>query len=278
MVDACALRGCARITSWRKVPSQANSAGGWVDLAMAAGNPVPFYYASSPLVSAAPSQEDGIWHGNNVSPSSKHLAKMCALSTSANAVPLVGILCDYLLYYPFIDMDSTDEQTLTNSVSLPRYADGAGVQAFLVAQGSYVGGQAFTINYTNQSGVAGRVSQSVVTNNSTFTSTLVNAGIAAVANGRGPFIPLQDGDTGIRSVQSITFLAPNGGIAALVLCVPLVNFNLRAITSPSEICYLSDRPELARVYDGACVNMIAMAPTGSLSGVPIFGELTFIWN
>lgn len=40
--------GRTHFCSLRKVPSQATVAGWWADLSMAAGNPPPNYYASTP--------------------------------------------------------------------------------------------------------------------------------------------------------------------------------------------------------------------------------------
>jgi len=60
-------------------------------------------------------------------------------TTTANAVPLTMVLCDYLMFYPQVDMDSLDPQPLVNDITLPRYESGEGVRMFLVAQYPYVG-------------------------------------------------------------------------------------------------------------------------------------------
>lgn len=274
-VDEELLGGQYQFSSFRKVPSQATVAGTWCDLSMAPGNPVPNYYASEPLVSAVLDGNKGIYHGQSVAPQTKHLARLSAISTTANAVPLTLLLCDYLLYYPFVDMDSTDEQFLTNSVSLPRYTDGRGVQAILVAQGNYVGGAQFSISYTNSEGVPGRTSGTVTSNTGTFTSSLITSG--AAAGNFGYAIPLASGDVGIRSVESITFSAPNGGIAALVLVKPLANTMLREVTSPVERDFFIDFASAPRIRDGAYLNFLAM-PNATLAAAPIIGQADFIWG
>lgn len=267
--------GSHQISSFRKNYGQATTAGVWFDLSMSPGNPVNNFYASSPLEAAVLNGREGIYHGENVSPATKHLFKTLIRANSATPLPLSVYMLDYLIYYPFVDMDSTDVQSFDNTVTLPRYSNGDGVMAFLVAQGTYVGGQSFSISYTNQSGVSGRTSPLVTSNVATSTGSLIGSGPSAL--NFGPFIPLQSGDTGIRSVESITFSASNGGIAALVLCKPLAQTLIRELTAPVEKEYSNDAGLYPRIQDGAYINFIAM-PNGSMSGVSIEGIAEFAWK
>jgi hypothetical protein len=270
--------GKVQTSSFRRTLPQATQAGTWCDLSMATGNPSPNYYASAPLVSAVLEAKDGIFHGSNTAPDAKNLASLLVQSSSSTGVPVTLILCDYLLYYPFIDMDSTDQQDLTNTTPLPRYESGAGVRAFLVAQGNYVGGADFFITYTNQDGVTGRVSPTINSNTATFTATLVSSSDTSSIDKRiGPFIPLQSGDSGIRSVQSITFLSSNGGIAALVLAKTLGQHIIREQASPNEKNFIKDIMSAPRVRDGAFLNFLAL-PSGSLQSVAITGLADFVWG
>jgi hypothetical protein len=266
-------------TSYRKVPGVASTATFWADLSTMPGNPVPNYYLGDALVGTYPTDwyKKSIWDGGPVSPNKKFIHKICLLGTGASVAPAPFILCDYLLYYPVIDMDSMDEQIFDNTVrSLPRYTTGFGVMAFLVATNPYTGGQYFYINYTNHLGVSGRVSQLVQTNTGTNISTLVNSNTGA-SNRFNAFIPLQYGDMGIRSVQSITFLGPNGGLAALVLVRPILTMMTRETTAWAEFDFVKDKPSLPLVYDGAYLNFLVL-PSASFLSVPIIGEFTFIWG
>jgi hypothetical protein len=178
------------------------------------------------------------------------------------------------MYYPLIDMDNTDEQLLDNSTtSLPRYTDGVGVQAFLVATNPYVGGARFQIKYTNTEDEA-RTSQILITNNSTFIGTIVNSNTAGLNNYQA-FIPLVAGDLGIKSIQSITFLSPNGGLATLVLVRPIATLMTREATAWAEYDFIKDKASLPRIYDGAYLNLLVM-PSGGIAAVPVLGEFTFI--
>lgn len=274
LVEAVNVSGAFQTSSFRKLYQQATTAGVWFDLSMSPGNPVNNFYASTPLEAARLDGREGIYHGEAVTPSTKHLLKTMVRSSSGTPLPLTLRLLDYLVYYPFIDMDSTDVQTLDNAVTLPRYTDGKGVQAFLVAQGSYVGGQSFTISYTNEQGVSGR-SSTVTSNTGTTTGSLVTSGTGA--GQFGPFFPLQSGDRGIRSVESIQFAASNGGIAALVLCQPIAQTMIREVTAPAEKEYSNDAAAYPRIVDGAYLNFIGLA-AGSMSGVAVDGLADFAWN
>jgi len=276
-VDVQAYNGAEHYTTFRKSPSQATVANVWTDLSInsGTGNPVPNYYASSPLVSATLNYNEGLWHGGAVSPANKYLARMMVSVQTATPLPLTVNLLDYLLYYPFVDMDSTDQQTMTNSVTLPRYTTGSGVQLMMVSHTTYVGGQTFQISYTNQDGTAGRTTPLQTINTAGNAYSMVTGG--PTANSQGPFVSLQVGDTGIRSIESITFNAGGGGLCALVLVKPLATHVVRGIDAPTERDYFTETPSMPQIVDGAYLNFIA-CPSGSIAAVPVFGDATFVWG
>ena len=273
--------GATTYAGWRKAPAVVTAQGFWQDLSMAPGNPRPNYYASSPLVAAtlAHSTDGGIYHGKNVSPSTKHVARIMAMTVTAGAVPLPMILCDYLLYYPFVDEGTVDEeQVMDNTVTLSRYATGDNVQMMAVVVASHTaGGATFTVNYTNSAGVAGRTSQAVKLNTQFVNGTIVTTA-TATAQCFGPFIPLQSGDTGVRSVQGVTVASPGDvGLFTLVLVKPLADVSLRGIDAPVEVDFRLDRPSLPVVVDDAYLNWLVMA-NGSLTGANILGDITTVWS
>lgn len=271
------LNGGYQISSFRKVPAIASTSGTWVDLSMATGNPKPNYYVGAELAATALTGTNGIYHGQNVGTSGiKVLKELMIQSPTSTAAPAAYRLLDYVLFYPLIDMDVTDPQEFDNTVTLPRYTTGKGLQAMLVATNPYVGGASYTISYTNQDGVAGRTSVTASSNTATTIGTLVSGSSSAV-DSAGPFIPLQSGDTGIQSVQSITFTASNGGLAALVLVKPLATTYLRETTAPNERNFLFDMPQLPVIQDGAYLNFIVL-PSGSLASAVITGLTTFVWS
>jgi len=188
-------------------------------------------------------------------------------------------LLDYIGFYGFIDESVLGEQFLDNTAPLPRHADGAGVQLMPVVVAGQTGGQPFTVSYTNQDGVAGRTTTSVL-----MSTQFVNGTILCSQNGgatyphAGPFLPLQTGDTGVRSVQSVTIGGIGDvGLFALVLVKPLASISLYEITAASETDFLLDAATMPVIEDDAYLNFIAL-PTGTLSGAPIIGILETTWN
>ena len=272
-------------TTWRKTPTQTTGAGIWFDLSMSPGNPVPNYYAASPTISIALAQstDGGIYHGGNLAPLGKklYLKTFMSLTTTAAAVPLPMILCDYLMYYPFMDMSITGPQSTTSSIALPRYAGGAGVQmiAVVVAAPSGAGNPVFQVTYTNSAGVSGQVTPAVACNTQVVNGTLANSQPTNVAGNRGttgPFIQLAPGDTGIRTIDSVNFLTPDVGLITFVLVKPLMNTMIRTIDAPAERVTIMDANTFPVIQDDAFLNLLCM-PNGSLSGAPIHGYMQTIW-
>lgn len=287
-VDA-ELYGAAVYSTWRKTPSQVTGAGIWFDLSMSPGNPVPNYYASAPLVAKAlaRSTDGGLNHGGNVAQGQYHLQsrnrkfmrKFTALTVTAAATPLPIILCDYLLFYPFIDEGSLDPQPLDNTVTLPRYTDGAGVQMMAVVVAGQTGSQMFRVTYTNSNGVAGRVTPDVACNTQAVNGTILTSAQARTAALplHGPFLPLQAGDTGVRSVQEVQMLGEDVGLFTLVLLKPLAQHMIRGIDAPVETDFYWHFSGFPEIEDDAYLNMIC-CPNGSLTGAPIHGDLTVAWG
>ena len=167
--------------SFRKQATQTTGAGIWFDLSMSPGNPAPNYYIGSPgvFVPLKQSTDGGLRHGGNVAPAKKFLRKLMVTTNTAAASVTPMKLLDYIGFYGFIDESVLDEQFLDNTTPLPRHVDGAGVQLMPVVVAGQTGGQPFTVSYTNQDGVAGRVSQ----NN--FTFAVAGGGQVVGASGAG---------------------------------------------------------------------------------------------
>ena len=273
LTEQCYAGGNQWEAGFRKVPANASLQGIWADLSSAPGTPKPNYYVGAELTSTVLSGANGIWHGGNVSPKTKHLHKVMVIATGAGVTPAVFMLCDYLLFYPLVDMDSTDEQALVNSVPLPRYSDGVGVRAMLISTNPYVGGAQFTIKYTDHLGVSGKQSARHTSNTATFIGTSVSSGL--VAGSFGPFLNVSG--NGIRSVESVTFYGSNGGLAALVLVKPLATFMTNEVSASAEWDFVSMKPTLPRIYDGAYLGLMA-SPNGSVAASPITGLVSVIWN
>lgn len=266
--------------TWRKTPSVATAAGIWFDLSMSPGNPVPNYYAASPAVAIALAQSTdyGIYHGAAPSGASVYLKDIMAFTTTAAATPLPMILCDYLMYYPFVDMGVTDPQPMTTNISLPRYPTGLGCQIMAVetAPASGAGNPQFYVTYTNSDGVSGRVTPLISTNTQTLNGTIISSA-SATALSSGPFLPLQWGDEGVRKIDSVTMMTADIGLITFVIVKPLVNMTIRGIDAPVERSNVIDFPTMPVIQPDAYLNFICL-PNGSLSGAPIHGTANFVWG
>lgn len=91
-------------------------------------------------------------------------------------------------------------------------------------------------------------------------------------------MPLQSGDAGIRSIQSVTISASYvSGEFSIGLCKPLLTLPLTTIGVASERDLMNQVPSLPQVVDGA--NLVWMIYAGA--AIPVnsayYGHLDFAW-
>lgn len=277
LVDA-ELAGKERRYTWRKTPSQVTTAGLWFDLSMSPGRPVPKYWFDAPPAIAKQitySADGGLEHGGGVSPSEKYLRLTTGLATAATALPLTMLLCDYLLYYPSIDDSVLDEQVLDNTATLPRYTDGEGVQVIAVSVAGRTGGARFYFTYTNSDGVSGRTSQICYQNSSAALGVLQNNGQNNNASANA-FCGLQDGDSGVRSIDSVFMLDADVGLMTFILVKPLGTSVIRGIDAVVEKDYFMEAGVIPRIYDDAYLSFLCL-PQGTLAATALMGDIKTIF-
>jgi len=274
-VDALANNGQVHSCTFRKVPSQTSTANIWADLSMAAGNPPPNYYVGSELAATVFEGHRGIFHGYDKSPAYKYLVELGLTSPTAGFVGQYKLL-DYVMFYPFVDMDSADEQVMDNTVTLPRYTDGAGLQVMAVAVTPSVGSGTFTFNYYNQDGVLKTSPTQTCNTAAVNIASLITSQSAVVVN-HGPFLRLADGDTGVRSIASLTNATLNGGLIALVLVKPICDSVIREVNTTRELCFPQFNAAPQRIVDGAYLNLIVL-PAATIAAGQLLGQAKFIWN
>ena len=276
------LDGKCWFTQFRKtVASAATTTNAWIDYSYFAGSPPANFYASSPSVAAVIEADKG-FKVPTVSPAAQHLKSLNVMT--ANTASAVNarqrlILCDYLLYYPFIDTDAIGEtQTFDNTVTIPRYTSG---RVIAVAQSAASTTGQFTMSYTNQNGVAGKVSQN------TFTFAVAGGGQVVAAGGVGasynPYVSLALGDSGVRSIESVTFTAAGGGLMALVIVKPLFNGYVTqecrgALGAADEFMSIIHAAGAPQIKDGAVLNIFAEGTQGSLASSQLVGVIETVWG
>lgn len=282
--------GQYHVSGFRKaISSTATTTSAWLDYSYFPGAPAANFYASSPLEAAEVDPTRGI-PVPSVSPATQWLRDLKMMSAASSTTSTANgrqqvILADLLLYYPFVDTDAVGEQQdMVNDVAIPRYDYG---QVIAVGQSAASTTGQFTFSYTNQDGVAGRTSQ----NHFTFA---VAGGGQVVASSVGsatsyhPFLALQAGDSGVKSIESVTFTAGGGGLMALVIVQPLLTAYMtqecRRDTS-GGVSYgacnqfasiINNRPQ--QIKDGAVLDIFAAGHAGSLASSILAGILETTWN
>jgi hypothetical protein len=257
----------------------------WQDWAYASGQPaydarIGTALAFTPDVAT---RNDAIWFPPIDSSMERRLIGLRTLNTASGTgqLQVEYQMYDLLGHYPLIDGDSTDVQGMDNTQTLPRYTDGEGVQAILVNHVAPATAVAtYTINYVNNNG-----------NDRTMTGFTTTYGVGnaahtlASAGSAGPlYCPLDARCRGVRSVTSISFDVPPGGLWCIYLVRPLTSTSNRGgaasvtQTNFTEKCLCAeDSFRLPRIYDGAHLGFFYM-PTGSARTVSLFGTATFIWG
>jgi len=277
-------------TSFRKlVPSTTTITSSYSDYSYFSGTPLANFYASTPLESAYVDDTRGI-RVPSVSPARQYLKNITAMTASASATSTANrqqklMLLDYLMYYPFIDTDSFDQQDMTQTVTLPRYTSG---QVMAIAQSASSAIGQFTMSYTNQDGVSGRTTP--------LCATQIVAGggqsvlLHLTTGGPHPFVPLQAGDSGVQSIESVTFTDAGGGLMALVIVKPLQTFyvseecrretsgGLNSFGSAASMESVIMKAGAPEIKDGAILGIIGKCQGGSIASSTLVGYIETVWN
>lgn len=225
--------------------------------------------------------ECSIYSGGAVgSTMTKHMVNIGAWGNASTTAPSVIMLVDMLGVYPDIATNSASLQTLTNTLTLPRYTDGKGVMAFYsLGAANGANAQNFQMIYTNQAATSSRGLGSTVANTaSAIVGHISHSGVAA--GNFGPFLPLAAGDTGIRSVQSAQFSAASAsaGTVNLVLCRPICAVPITTGFVAAERDLMNQLPSLPRIQDGACLGIIVFAGAVIAAGNQFQGYCDFAWG
>jgi hypothetical protein len=229
-----------------------------------------------------------IWPGDLISgTATKHLLTMSAQTAGSTTVPITLLLVDLLGCYARIDGNTASAITLANTLTLPRYTSGTGVMAYNVVAPATTGSTAHNclMTYTNQANVGSReLPQTVASTVSAVNSHIYHSGTAA--NNIGPFLPLQAGDTGIRSVQTWRQSAANGTASTftnLVLAKPIMELQLTTQFLLSERDMLNQFPSLPLIQEAAatsnaCLSWIAYAGAATPASTNFFGVNRYAWG
>ena len=287
LISAVTVDGKFYRADWQKstFATTAHTAGMWYSLFRGGGNPPADAILGTgtnlafQALTDATTNATGIQHGGAVG-GFKVLLNAAAQTAAATTAPCVLMLVDLLGFYPVTSVTTTGAQTLNNTVTLPRYTNGAGVQAFITP--STVMGAAtpsLSIGYTNSAGTASRATPATlpIGNTAAAVTSIVYSGTGA---GKfGPFMPLAAGDAGIRSVQTVTISTSYvSGVLNLVLCKPLLTLPITTLGVTAERDLVNQFASMPKVYDGACLAWLMLAGAATPVASPISGHLEFGWS
>ncbi len=281
IVNAATVDGKTNAIFWQKASanSGAGAAGRWYELLSSPGVPSAVTFSGSAGVATALNSSTvgamPLIEGN-VSPNTRHMISMSAWSNSTTVAPAQLILCDFLLYYP-VNVVTGTPTTLNNSVTLPRYTDGIGVQAICSVSAAGALGAAspaltFTFTATDSAGTT-----------SSQTGILTSPGNSAptrtcFASNGGVFLPIPNGRVGVRRIDSYTLASGTAGTVNFILVKPLATIPLAATYIASERDLLYQIPALPQIQDGACLGWLVMPGGNMAANSNIMGTIRYAWN
>ena len=197
----------------------------------------------------------------------------CKLATSyANAIAGTAI-------------NITDAGTGTHTMSrlLPRYTNGAGVQAIFFNPAATALGAAtpnLSLGYTNSAQVASRATPTVLPIGKTAASNSIILYTGATGTGKYNYtVPLQSGDAGIaeiNTIQNSTSYVSGTYTVALIKEIAEVPLSIIGQTTMENL--ITEIPSLPRIYDGAALYWIWGSGVATPASSAFSGTLNFIWS
>jgi hypothetical protein len=276
MKDGHAVQG-----HYRKMTLTKHLATWWADLSVCTGEPWANVYRGTALKAYAFDRWTGIYHGPRQAPAETWLTHAQIGSTDSGVVmPGLYLLADYLLYYPGIDLDSLELQTLDNTTTIGRFTTGDGVLVigvYVSNTGVMPAGGTFQFTYVNQ---AGATVTSPVQTTYPWQCTMgyLATGYVSYPGQLGPFCRLNGSDTGVRRIVSFQNLTVTGGTMALVLVRPLLYLPLREAYAHTEIEMVSSKPGPVPIHDEAHLEMLGYWSSTSNTGQSLYALFNFVWQ
>lgn len=240
-----------------------STAGGWVDASMSAGTPIYNAWVGGQLESTAliGEKNKSIFTGQS---GSINYLNSALFQVRSAVVPAYVMVLDYLMFYPLIDLDSTDLQETVVFNTLPRYESGEGVMAMPVITLPSTAVTNLTVVYTNSLGVGGRTVTFRLLQGTTVGSISASP-MASNVGSQSPFMPLAAGDRGVRSIESVQLAGGVGGFLCMVLVKPLATVVIPEINTCSEVSFVGMKNTLPKVYPGAFLQFIVKTQVAAAS-------------
>ena len=179
----------------------------------------------------------------------------------------------------------TDAGTGTHTITwlLPRYTNGAGVQAIIFNPAATAMGAAtpnLSLGYTNSAQVASRATPTVLPIGKSAASNSHILYTGATGTGKYNYMmPLQSGDSGIAEINTIqNSVNYVSGTYTVALVKEIGRFPLSTLGLASERNFLFEYPSMPRIYDGAAMYFALGSGVATPASSAISGMLSFIYG
>jgi hypothetical protein len=263
-------------------------ANNWYDLWPVGGSPSAGAYGGTALTAKlfTDATVGSLYNNGNVEPT---FQKYLLMATSA----ATGGSPTFVLYDRVITWEtcsfSASSQNFVNTLTAARY-NGTGLPGLNVAvTGQTVTGatasQFSALTYTNQAGTAAQAmpttrSVFVTTAAATPTTTLGARLIAPIDTGGtvqwSQYLPMVQGDTGVRKLEAFTCSAANTGTLCFVGLRELMWIPMGTAGLPTQIDNVFQIGGLDRIYDGACLSFMTYFPAATVT--TLMGFMKSVWN
>jgi hypothetical protein len=261
----------APVIAAKTLSGSANGGSQFVSSFYSAGYPVAATAPTPGLSGAALTNYTGQLPFNNPTSGNTYLAafRQSFTVSAISSAQRTTMLVDRLWHNSGLDRTLTTAQTV-NSVAWPARdingsTNGEGVYlAIEVSSAMGTGQPTITVDYTNSAGTSGRTGVGIDTTRS------------GAPAGQWFLIGLQEGDVGVRSVQSVTFSVSWGtsGVLHLVAYRPVAMIN--NASSPNNFA-VDDALTLAmpQLWDNSVLQTVAIVVgNGSVDGGPLLFQYT----
>jgi len=182
-----------------------------------------------------------------------------------------------------IDITSAGTGTHTITWLLPRYTNGAGVQAIIFNPNATALGAAtpnLSLGYTNSVQATGRATPTVLPIGKTAASNSHIIYTGATGTGKYNFtMPQQSGDAGIAEVNTIqnsTSYVSGEYCVALIKVLGKLPLSTLGLACERNLRY--EFPSMPRVFDGAALYFLFGSGVATPANSAFSGSLNFIWN
>lgn len=182
-----------------------------------------------------------------------------------------------------IDITTAGTGTHTITWLLPRYTNGAGVQALIfnpAATAMGAGTPNLSLGYTNSAQATSRATPTVLPIGKTAASNSHILYTGATGTGKYNYLmPLQSGDSGIAEINTIqNSTSYVSGTYTVALVKEIGRFPLSTLGLASERNFLFEYPSMPRIYDGAALYFALGSGVATPASSAISGLLTFIYG